>query len=202
VEQRVTGLLLVCTGNVCRSPAAERLLTQALAHDKDLRVSSAGTRALVDQPMDPTMAELLSAAGARPEGFRARLLTADLLRRADVVLVMAREHRSAVVALEPTAVRRTFLLLEIADVAERVAAAGWPSGLRGAAARLAALPKLAPAFRAEMQFRGADFDVPDPYRRSRREYAEAMGLVAGAVRSLAASVGSRGGSEPVEDPIG
>jgi protein-tyrosine phosphatase len=193
VEHFMTGLLLVCTGNVCRSAAAEQLLTDFLAHEPDLQVSSAGTRALVDQPMDPPMADLVRAAGARPDGFRARLLTADLLRRADLVLVMAREHRSAVVALEPTAVLRTFLLLELADVAERVAAAGWPSELHGAAARLAALPTLAPPYRAEVQRSGADFDVPDPYRRSPAVYAEAMSRVVEAVRSLTASLGSEPG---------
>jgi protein-tyrosine phosphatase len=202
VEHSVTGILLVCTGNVCRSPAAERLLAHSLAHERDLQISSAGTRALVDQPMDAEMAELVRARGARPEGFRARLLSAGLLRRADLVLVMAREHRSAVVALEPTAVRRTFLLLEIADVAERIADAGWPSGLGGAGARLAALPTLAPPYRADVRLREADFDVPDPYRRTRREYAEAMSRVTGAVHSLAVSVGAQAGSKPVGDPIG
>ncbi|GMA87571.1 hypothetical protein GCM10025868_28210 [Angustibacter aerolatus] len=50
-------VLVVCTGNVCRSPLVERLLRQRLGTDA-VDVSSAGTQALVGEPMtDPAAAE-------------------------------------------------------------------------------------------------------------------------------------------------
>mgnify|MGYP002738687724 CR=1 FL=1 len=47
-------ILTVCTGNVCRSPAAERLLEHTL--NPSVTVRSAGTRALVGEPIHPPMA--------------------------------------------------------------------------------------------------------------------------------------------------
>jgi protein-tyrosine phosphatase len=191
-DHGVTELLFVCTGNVCRSPAAERLVTATLGGAADLRVGSAGTRALVGRSIDPPMAELLRTAGADPEDFQARAVTADLARRADVVVVMTREQRSAVMAVAPAAVRRTFLLRELAQLAERVPDAGWPAQLPpGPGARLAALPALAPAYRASADRAAGDLEVPDPYRQSPEVYAEVMRILQGAVGTLVEAIGDR-----------
>ncbi|WP_170144128.1 hypothetical protein [Calidifontibacter indicus] len=45
-------ILVVCTGNICRSPYIERVLATQLA-GRGYTVESAGTRALVDYPMEP-----------------------------------------------------------------------------------------------------------------------------------------------------
>jgi protein-tyrosine phosphatase len=70
-----TRVLVVCTGNVCRSPAAELLLRDRLGA-ADVDVASAGVHALVGQPVDPPVAELLVERGVAPGGFRARQLDA------------------------------------------------------------------------------------------------------------------------------
>ncbi len=107
-------VLFVCTGNICRSPTAERL-TRAFADEHDLRevtASSAGTRAVVGYGMEPTAAEVLRAMGGDPTGFRARQLSPAIVDDADLILAMTTRHRDRVMSESPRAMRRTFTLLE------------------------------------------------------------------------------------------
>ena len=110
-------LLTVCTGNICRSPLAEALLRERLA-PLDVRVSSAGTRALVGYGMTPEAAQLAADYGV-PEvaAHRARFLTEGLLETPDLILAMSREHRRAIVDLAPRRLRSTFTLREFARLA-------------------------------------------------------------------------------------
>ncbi|WP_217991429.1 hypothetical protein [Blastococcus aggregatus] len=175
----------MCTANICRSPVGERLLASRL-EGSGVTVGSAGTAALVGRPVDPPMAELLAGAGFPAEAFTARQVRADLLRDAALVLTMTREHRAAVVATAPGAVRRAFLLTEAADIAEAVAASGWPAGVApGPAARLAALPSLAGPHRVPG---GSGVDVPDPHRRPAEDYARCFALIEDAVDRLVRAV--------------
>jgi protein-tyrosine phosphatase len=191
-----TSILAVCTGNVCRSPAVERLLLAGVGSPSgDVTVTSAGTHALVGQPIDPPMAELIRQAGAEPAPFAARQLEPAHVREADLVLVMTRRHRSAVVALEPAAIRRTFLLLELAGLASSVAEAGWPSDATDPAARLAMLPRLAAAHRGSA-VSGVDLEVPDPYRQSIERYVGSAELIHAAVNRLLAAVDAPGAVVP------
>lgn len=122
-------ILLVCTGNVCRSPFAHLLLQQRLTQaGVAASVTSAGTRALVGAPMDPRTADGLAARGvalAAPgqNSFRASDLTAEQVAAADLVLTATVEHRDRALRLAPRALKRCFTLREFAQVAPRVAAA-------------------------------------------------------------------------------
>lgn len=162
-------VLAVCTGNICRSPAVERLLRTSLA-DPGVEVTSAGTGALVGYPVSPPMLALLAAAGVAADDFLARQLTEEMVRRADLVLALTRAHRAAVVELVPAAVRRTFTLREFA----RLSAGVDPTALPGGAppVRLRALVQLAAAQRGRLPVRPTDDDVIDPYRRSDEVYAQ------------------------------
>ena len=102
-------ILIVCIGNICRSPTAEIVLRHALS-DNDFDVSSAGLEALVDRPLDPTAATLLRERGLDPGQHRARQLTPDLLAAADLVLVMERAHQARIVREAPQASGKTLLL--------------------------------------------------------------------------------------------
>ena len=51
-------ILIVCVGNICRSPTAEALFAHRLS-GQDLTISSAGIGALVGNPMDKTAHEVL-----------------------------------------------------------------------------------------------------------------------------------------------
>lgn len=185
----MTRVLLVCTGNVCRSPAAEMLLRASLAVSaSDVVVSSAGTAALEGEPVDPRMAAMIRASGGEPAPFSARQLRLEQVRGAELVLVMTRQHRSAVVRLEPAAVRRTLLLVEAAALATAVRSSGWPAGVpANPASRLAALPRLAAAHRSSMALPG-DAEVVDPYRREPALYSCAMRQIEAAVASLVEAV--------------
>jgi protein-tyrosine phosphatase len=175
-------LLVVCTGNICRSPAVERLLTARLGPGSGVRVHSAGTGALVGYPISPPMVPLITAAGAVGDGFAARQLTAAMLRDAGLVLALAREHRSRVVGLHPGAVRRTFTLLELARLVRDVDPAALPAALP--AERLAALAPLAAAQRGRHPLDPAQDDVIDPYRRSDRVYATVFAQIQEATEAI------------------
>lgn len=173
-------ILCICTGNVCRSPAAERLLAGALG--PSVTVSSAGTYALIGQSFSPPMDQLVLEGGADPVGFVARQLSETQLREADLVLGMTREHRSAAVELVPAVVRRSFTLREYARLLGRIDRDLLPGGSPAERAR-AALP-LAAAQRR--QAGAAEDDVADPYGRADSAYALAFSDIEQAVRSIAA----------------
>ncbi|MEJ7703154.1 MAG: hypothetical protein WKF47_05655 [Geodermatophilaceae bacterium] len=108
-------ILFVCTGNICRSPTAERL-TYAYAESLDdpsqLTAASAGVRAVVGDPMHPTAALVLAGLGARASGFVARMLEDSHVAEADLVLTMSRKQRRTVLGSSPRALARTFTLRE------------------------------------------------------------------------------------------
>src|SRR5690554_7867723 len=85
-------ILIVCVGNICRSPMAEYLLKATLPPDSGKQVHSAGISALVDKPADATAQELLQAQGIAASPQRARQVTHDMLARADLILAMADGH--------------------------------------------------------------------------------------------------------------
>jgi protein-tyrosine phosphatase len=121
-------LLFVCTGNICRSPMAERLAAAALAsrlgpEASRVLVHSAGTWGHEGSPMEPFALETLSQLGVDAQAsvaFRARELTTEMVESADLVLVASREHRAAVVTMVPRAVTRTFTLREFGRLAAGV----------------------------------------------------------------------------------
>jgi protein-tyrosine phosphatase len=108
-------VLVVCTGNVCRSPYIERRLRHELA-GTGIEVSSAGTHALVGRDMDAGTRELLQHNGVDVAGFAARDLTSELVAAADLVVAAAREHRGAAARLHPAAMGRMFTLRDLADL--------------------------------------------------------------------------------------
>jgi len=107
-------VLFVCTGNICRSPTAERLFVahSGLHETPVLYASSAGTRAVIDHPIHPQAAHVLEHLGGDPSNFTARQLTAKIASTADLILTMTRAHREATLELAPHRLRRTFTLRE------------------------------------------------------------------------------------------
>lgn len=110
-------ILTVCTANICRSPLMELLMRQQL-DTSVYEVGSAGVRGFRNTPMDPAAAEQAVRFGADPQYFRSRALTPDMVTVSQLVLTATREHRSSVLAVAPTALKRTFTLLEFAQLAE------------------------------------------------------------------------------------
>jgi protein-tyrosine phosphatase len=183
-QTRLFTVLTVCTGNICRSPAVERLLAARLGDDSQVLATSAGTRAVVGSPVSGPMVPLMRAAGASADAFVARQLTPAIVREADLVLALTRQHRSTVVDLHPAAVRRTFTLRELARLAATVDPDDLPPG--SPAERLAALVPLAAAERGRNHHaRAGDDDVIDPYRRGDAVYADVFRTIQPAVELLA-----------------
>jgi len=91
-------ILLVCTGNICRSPLAAALLERALRERAaaGMEVTSAGTGAWDGAPVSEGAYLVGLERGLDLSGHRARLLTRELVDEADLILTMARHHRARV----------------------------------------------------------------------------------------------------------
>ena len=117
-------VLFVCTGNICRSPTAERLAAAYSARFQvpDFSASSAGTRAVIGHPIQRDAALVLEALGGTTSNFAARQLTSRIASDADLVLTMTKAHRDAVLELAPRQLHRTFTLSEAARLASECSA--------------------------------------------------------------------------------
>lgn len=165
-------VLVVCTGNICRSPYIEHLLRceldQVWGQDR-IVVSSSGTHALVGQAIDPGSAAQLRRRGKAAPDFRARhLLVADIAA-ADLVIAATRGHRSAVVRMSPTALRRTATLAEVALAAPFVPAIRRDEVDLSSAVRTVAAAIVAhrPAL---VDIPPRTLDLDDPYRQEADAY--------------------------------
>ncbi len=101
-------ILIVCVGNICRSPTAEYLLRKALAGGT--QVQSAGLGALVGHPMDATALDVLAAHDVDASEHRARQLTPSLLREADLVFGMEQVHVADIISMSSEGSGKVYLL--------------------------------------------------------------------------------------------
>lgn len=175
-QTRSGHVLVVCTGNVCRSPYIERVLARELA-GTSISTSSAGTGALIGAPIDPQSVSRIVAAGGDPERFAARQLTREIVSSADLIVAATREHLSQVVPLHPRALRYGFALHDLGDLLADVtpdaidAAPGDNHVARVAAAAIAKRgvvnPRLPP-----------DSRIVDPYRQSKHVFDQMVAEIA------------------------
>ncbi|MUU72362.1 low molecular weight phosphatase family protein [Pseudarthrobacter sp. GA104] len=194
-------ILTVCTGNICRSPVAERLLQAGLdqAVPGGFVVASAGTRAMVGDPMQPLSADIVRTFGGNPDNFAARQLTPKILRGVDLVLTMTSAHRGEVLQLDASLLKRTFTIREFArmlDVLDQRAAASGGSapardddddgGWLGAnTAFWKSLPARAAGVRhLSLPADATENDIVDPYRRAPEVYRQMEDELASAIVSI------------------
>jgi protein-tyrosine phosphatase len=110
-------ILVVCIGNICRSPMAEALLKQALPA---CTISSAGLGALVGLQADPHAQTVMRARGLDISEHRARQVEDRMLNEADLVFVMDQKQKQHIENAFPFARGKVFRLGEPnnADIAD------------------------------------------------------------------------------------
>jgi protein-tyrosine phosphatase len=129
-------ILVVCTGNVCRSPMAEGFLRAALAErlgEAAPLVSSAGTAGWDGSGAMEESIRVAQERGVDIRAHQARKLHGAMLEDADLIVCMAGEHRDAIVLAMPDLEAKTFTLKELVRLLERSRADG-PLEARVAAA--------------------------------------------------------------------
>jgi protein-tyrosine phosphatase len=158
-------ILFVCTGNICRSPTAERLAAAHAAQYAipDLTASSAGTRAVIGHPVHRDAAVVLEGLGGDTSGFAARQLTAKIASSADLIIAMTGTHRDIVLETAPRQLQRTFTLTEASHLAS-MDEAETLADLAGLRPRLGTKDKP---------------DIPDPIGQSPEVFAAIGAQIAG-----------------------
>ncbi|MCK4422752.1 MAG: low molecular weight protein arginine phosphatase [Candidatus Omnitrophica bacterium] len=105
-------ILFVCTGNSCRSPMAEGLLKQMIGESREdeFNIISAGIAAAAGIKATPKAIEVMKNHNIDISGHRTRKLTNKEIEKADLILVMERSHKDALIRLAPESASKTFLL--------------------------------------------------------------------------------------------
>lgn len=130
-------ILILCIGNICRSPMAEAMLFEKCSLNLPaISVSSAGIQAMTNHPADPISRELMKERGLDISSHRARQVNAGILFSSDLILTMSAEQNTQIEALYPS--------------------------IRGRVHRLG---------------KWSAFDIPDPYRRPRQVFIQALHLI-------------------------
>ncbi|PSU57810.1 phosphotyrosine protein phosphatase [Photobacterium phosphoreum] len=103
-------ILVVCVGNICRSPSGERILKAKLPHKEIFSAGLATVKSgLSNKPADSMASTVAKLHGYSLEGHQAQQLTTELCRNADLILVMEKSHTDGVANIAPEARGKTML---------------------------------------------------------------------------------------------
>lgn len=199
-------VLIVCTGNICRSPIAEAVLSDRLERairswadgddgqqerSRSIAVRSAGTAINRELERPAEVLDQLRRLGAPVRPHSVTPLTPEMLDDVDLLLTMTRDQRRSAVKLAPRLVTKAFTLVEYARIVDSMT--GLPVD--------AATPRLSPpdiaSFLRETSIRAGRrrgmvpppaspsvFDIQDPYRMSADVYRSVSDSIAGAIDDI------------------
>lgn len=103
-------VLLVCTGNICRSPYAEAVFKK---HLDNIDVDSAGIAALADHDADATATSVALTRGIDLSGHRGKQITRALVGQSELILVMENEHLQRLHKRYPESRGKSFKLAKL-----------------------------------------------------------------------------------------
>jgi protein-tyrosine-phosphatase len=110
-KKKIRNILVICTGNSCRSIMAEGYLKKRAKEEQlDVEIKSAGTSAFNGTKPPGETLEMLHTEGIAPEGFEAKIITEEMVNWADIILAMESLHKEAIIGVWPTAQEKTHLL--------------------------------------------------------------------------------------------
>lgn len=104
---QLRNILVVCVGNICRSPTAEYMLKK---NHPNLHIESAGLSAMVDHYADEKAIACMDAVGIDIREHRAKQITADLIKQSDLILVMSNNQLKHIEQKWPFAKGKVFRL--------------------------------------------------------------------------------------------
>ncbi len=188
--------LFVCTGNICRSPMAERIC-RAFAAERgvELGASSAGVGALNGQLMHPFAIEVLTENGVEATGFESRYLQPRILTPADLVLCMTREHRAACQRMVPVRWKRMFTLVEFVELVSILD--GDTQSVEDGLSIDAIM-----AARGRVDTNSSHLDILDPMGRPKADFERVFGEVAPQIAAVVEWVRRSGAADDERSPAG
>jgi protein-tyrosine phosphatase len=177
-------ILFVCTGNICRSPLAEKLLASRIRDSgSGFVTSSAGLMAVVGASMEPQPSAIALRHGAEPSHAGTQL-TAAIAASSTLILTMTREQRSELAREYPAALRRTFTLAEFTRILAEL-----PDQVPGPSADRSLFDTVlgASQYRGMVGLTDQD-DIDDPYRRSTETHERVGAEIVAYVNLLASQI--------------
>lgn len=175
----MSSILVVCTGNICRSPVGEAVLRSQLP--EWITVTSAGTHADTGRrAAHETIQFVKRELGIEMHHFAQQLIK-QLAEEYDLIATMTAEHRAWVARNAPRAVRRTFTLREIEQITAILPSSDTPLSLLD-------ISTAASKLRTRAATKNNELDIADPYGGSPDEYEDSFQQVLTSSSHLATSL--------------
>ena len=114
--KNIKKILVVCTGNACRSPMAEGFLRKELSHDEGFMVKSAGISAVDGMKPTPYAVDVMKDESIDISGYLSSCFSKEFAKAADIILVMTKTHKDIITDIMPDLKSKVSLYNEFAEL--------------------------------------------------------------------------------------